>query len=140
MTEPPRAKSPPSGKRARILVIDDDLAVLRAYRRMLFVRHDVVLAGGGKHGLAVLAEDADFDVILCDVMMPEVDGPMVYEALVARSPDLLKRVVFCSGGAFTPRAKQFLASIGNAFLSKPIDPEALEKIINDARERRATGA
>lgn len=137
---PPRAVRPPSGKRARILVIDDDVGVLRAYGRMLSTRHDVVLAGGGKQGLIVLEQDADFDVILCDVMMPEVDGPMVYEALVERSPELVQRVVFCSGGAFTPRAKQFLASVANPFLSKPIDARALEKLIDDARERRAAGA
>ncbi len=128
------------GKRARILVIDDDVAVLRAYRRMLSTRHDVVLATGGASGLETLANDTDFDLILCDVMMPEVDGPMVYEALLARQPALIERVVFCSGGAFTPRAKAFLGSVGNAFLPKPIDVDALERIIQQARERRAPSA
>jgi PAS domain S-box-containing protein len=133
--ETPR-KAPTPGGRARVLVIDDDVAVLRAYRRMLFSRHDVVLASGGAEGLRTLATDSDFDVILCDVMMPEVDGPMVHEALTARAPELISRIVFCSGGAFTPRAKQFLASIGNPFLPKPIDTDALERIIVQARDLR----
>jgi PAS domain S-box-containing protein len=123
--------------RARVLVIDDDVAVLRAYRRMLSARHDVVLASGGAEGLSTLEKDEGFDVVLCDVMMPQLDGPMVYEALRARAPRLLEKVVFCSGGAFTPRAKEFLASIRNTFLSKPIDPAALEAIIQKARARRA---
>jgi CheY-like chemotaxis protein len=123
--------------RARVLVIDDDVAVLRAYRRMLSARHDVVLASGGAEGLRTLEKDEGFDVVLCDVMMPQLDGPMVYEALRARAPRLLEKVVFCSGGAFTPRAKEFLASIQNPFLSKPIDPAALEAIIQKARARRA---
>lgn len=123
--------------RARVLVIDDDVAVLRAYRRMLSARHDVVLASGGAEGLSTLEKDEGFDVVLCDVMMPQLDGPMVYEALKSRAPRLLEKVVFCSGGAFTPRAKEFLASIQNAFLSKPIDPVALEAIIQKARARRA---
>lgn len=123
--------------RARVLVIDDDVAVLRAYRRMLSQRHDVVLASGGAEGLRTLEKDEGFDVVLCDVMMPQLDGPMVYEALKERAPRLLEKVVFCSGGAFTPRAKEFLASIRNPFLSKPIDPVALESIIQKARARRA---
>lgn len=123
--------------RARVLVIDDDVAVLRAYRRMLSARHDVVLASGGAEGLRTLEKDEGFDVVLCDVMMPQLDGPMVYEALQARASRLLEKVVFCSGGAFTPRAKAFLASIRNPFLSKPIDPVALESIIQKARARRA---
>jgi two-component system, cell cycle sensor histidine kinase and response regulator CckA len=128
---------PSRAKRARILVIDDDVAVLRAYRRMLSARHDVVLAGGGAEGLDVLARDSGFDIVLCDVMMPQVDGPMVYEALRGRSPSLLSRLVFCSGGAFTPRAKEFLASVENAFLAKPIDMAALEAAIELMRQRRA---
>ncbi|HVW28305.1 MAG TPA: ATP-binding protein [Polyangiaceae bacterium] len=134
--EPPKAPAE-SGRRARVLVIDDDVAVLRAYRRMLATRHDVVLASGGASGLSVLETDAHFDLILCDVMMPEVDGPMVYDALQQRSPEIAQRVVFCSGGAFTPRAKEFLASVDNAFLSKPIDAEALESLIQAASARRA---
>ena len=103
---------------------------------MLSSRHDVVLASGGAEGLDTLEKDEEFDVVLCDVMMPQLDGPMVYEALRARAPRLLEKVVFCSGGAFTPRAKEFLASIRNPFLSKPIDPAALESIIQKARARR----
>ncbi|HEX4477370.1 MAG TPA: ATP-binding protein [Polyangiaceae bacterium] len=138
--EKPSGPSSQASRRARILVIDDDLAVLRAYRRMLSARHDVVLASGGAEGIAVLEKDDAFDLILCDVMMPQVDGPMVYEALSSRFPDVLKRLVFCSGGAFTSRAKEFLASVENAFLAKPIDPVALEEVIERARARRAAAS
>jgi PAS domain S-box-containing protein len=138
--EPPVAPVLGTGQRARILVIDDDVAVLRAYRRMLSTRHDVVLASGGTEGLDILEKDNEFDIVLCDVMMPQVDGPMVYEALRLRAPALLGRLVFCSGGAFTPRAKEFLASVQNAFLAKPIDTDALESAIEQARRRRAGAA
>ncbi|HVU05194.1 MAG TPA: ATP-binding protein [Polyangiaceae bacterium] len=131
------ALNAPVSRRARILVIDDDLAVLRAYRRMLSSRHDVVLASGGQEGLDLLSRDEDFDIVLCDVMMPQVDGPMVYDALVARLPHVAERVVFVSGGAFTPRAKEFLARVKNTFLAKPIEPELLERAIGLAREARA---
>jgi CheY-like chemotaxis protein len=87
--------------------------------------------------LSALEGDANFDLILCDVMMPEVDGPMVYDALRQRAPELAERVVFCSGGAFTPRANEFLGSVNNAFLSKPIDVEALESLIQAACACRA---
>jgi PAS domain S-box-containing protein len=133
----PVPERPHRGRRGRLLVIDDDVAVLRAYRRMLSSRHDVVLATGGANGLSVLEGDVNFDLILCDVMMPEVDGPMVYDALKQRAPELAQRVVFCSGGAFTPRAKEFLGSVDNVFLSKPIDVDALESQIQAACARRA---
>jgi PAS domain S-box-containing protein len=138
--EAPRAFSaPPPGRRARILVIDDDPAVLRAYRRLLHARHDVVLASGGAQGLEVLARDDAFDAVLCDVMMPEVDGPMVHEALLRRAPALADRLVFCSGGAFTPRAKEFLVSVKNPFLQKPIDASAIDAAVEAVRGRSSPG-
>jgi hypothetical protein len=61
---------------------------------------------------------------------------MVYEALVARGAEVVPRLAFCSGGAFTPRAKEFLASVKNPFIAKPIDPEELDSAIARARALR----
>jgi CheY-like chemotaxis protein len=112
-------------------VVDDDLAVLRAYRRLLTPRHQVVLVSGGAEALERIERDGRFDAIICDVMMPEVDGPMVFDALTERHPAMVSRIIFCSGGAFTPRAKEFLASVSNPFIPKPIESDVLEQAIQE---------
>jgi CheY-like chemotaxis protein len=116
-------------KRARILIIDDEPSVLRAYRRLLAPRHCVVLTGGGAEGLDLIARGEHFDVVICDVMMPQVDGPMFHDALRQKHAALLARVIFCSGGAFTPRAREFLQQVKNPFIQKPIDASVLEEAI-----------
>jgi len=131
LAPPSRAKpsAAPAGRRGRVLIIDDDALVLRGLGRMLSIDHDVVLANGGEEGLKVLATDRSFDVILCDLMMPTTDGPEVHAALAERAPELLPRLVFCSGGAFTPRARAFLGSVENELLAKPMRRDELLGVI-----------
>ena len=110
---------------ARVLLIDDDKMVRSGLRRLLTPPHDVVEAESGGHALEVLADDRFFDVIICDLMMPEVDGPTVYAALKKSAPDLLRRIVFLTGGAFTPRVKEFMATVEAPVLQKPIGRKRL---------------
>src|SRR5688572_25834712 len=107
-------------------MIDDEAAVLKAYRRLLRDRHDVVIAEGGAAGIACLERDQSFDLVICDLLMPEVDGQDVFEA----APEAVRaRFVFASGGAHTERARAFLARLDNPVLDKPIDFEALDELI-----------
>ncbi len=126
----------PNHKRARVLVIDDEEILLKAYRRMLSTNHDVVVARGGENALELLRADTNFDVVLCDLMMPDVDGKGVYEALNALSPGLAKRTIFCSGGAYSSRLGDFVASLPNVTLDKPFTAGALAQAVADARARR----
>lgn len=121
----PQSSPPPSGPPLRILVIDDEVMLIRAYRRLLGRQHDVVAAYGGEEALAVLSCDQGFDLILCDLMMPGTDGVGVYEALQSTYPHLLQRVVFSSGGPTSARAQDFLRRPGIVCLDKPISSEAL---------------
>lgn len=109
----------------RVLVIEDDQLLARALGRMLSQRHRVVVTSGGEEGLAVLAEDPAFDLVLCDMMMPHISGMEVYERLLATNPRLAERIVFMTGGAFTPRAAEFLATIANPTLGKPFSRDDL---------------
>jgi PAS domain S-box-containing protein len=128
----------PEARSGRILVIDDDVTLLRAYRRYLGRRHDVVVAYSGEEALAVLATDENFDLILCDLMMPGVDGVGVYERLRRQQPHLLDRIVFCSGGPTTQRCEQFLAEPGVVFVPKPIGHDTLNQWLSRNDRRRST--
>lgn len=106
---------------ARILCIDDEKLVLRTYRRCIARKHDVVLASGGREALTILEKDQDFDLIVCDMMMPNLDGPSVYQELTKLDQGLAERLVFCTGGAFTERSRDFLETWNGIVLNKPVD-------------------
>jgi signal transduction histidine kinase len=124
---PPRAPES-AGRRRRVLVIDDEPAVAQVLQRILH-EHHVTLANGGQAGLDLLARDRDWDVILCDLMMPDVSGIALHAALMECSPELCPRVIFMTGGVFTERAEAFVAEIANPCLSKPIDPDELRALV-----------
>jgi two-component system, cell cycle sensor histidine kinase and response regulator CckA len=134
-TEEARPKVDQAG-RGRVLVIDDEEAMLRAYHRLLR-GYDVVAAVGGKAAIECLTVDSKFDAIVCDLMMPNADGPMVYSHIHASLPHLTERLLFSSGGAFTPRVRQFLAGVPNVVLDKPITSAQLREAIDSLMSRNS---
>lgn len=123
--EPPR--------RLRLLIIDDEAMLLAAYSRLLGRDHDVTTAPGGREGVAVLERDDRWDAIVCDLMMPDMDGAAVFEWLRSHRPALVDRTFFCTGGAFTPRGFAFADLIGDRLLQKPILPQKLYEAITGER-------
>lgn len=115
-------------RRYRVLVVDDDQLVLKAMRRLLRA-HDVTTAAGGRAALELLSTRGDFDVILCDLMMPDVNGMDVYERLSRSGAGLEKRIVFVTGGAVTERARALLERVPNLRLEKPLDPRHVEETL-----------
>ena len=132
-TERPQKTPPPPAHKKRVLVIDDDQGMVRAYRRLL-QHHDATVLDSGIDALRLIERGAAFDVILCDLMMPDFDGVAFYERLEQTAPTLVSRVVFCTGGAFTSRSRSFLASVSNVVLDKPVDAEKLRLLLGDMRE------
>jgi PAS domain S-box-containing protein len=120
---------------ARVLVIDDEALVAESFR-MFLKNCDVETAIGGAEGLSFLEADQAYDIILCDLMMPGVDGPTVYETVAKRWPGLEMRMIFCSGGAFTPRARTFLAETHVRLLDKPISSRELATAIAEVLDAR----
>ncbi|HVY46125.1 MAG TPA: response regulator [Minicystis sp.] len=114
-----------SDKRARILAIDDEPMLVAVYARMLRRYHDVVPVVGGSAAIELLERDAAFDVVLCDVMMPEVSGLDVYRTAARLSRELAARFVFLTGGAHTDEAARFLATERVPTLDKPAELQAL---------------
>jgi PAS domain S-box-containing protein len=121
---------PPASRRGRLIVIDDDASVTRAMKRMLGQEHDVSVANTAAPVLEALAAGQRFDVILCDLMMPQLTGMDFYEALLRIDAEQARRVVFLTGGAFTPTAREFLTSVANPSLEKPLDPHRLSAFVN----------
>jgi two-component system, NtrC family, sensor kinase len=129
------SSAPGQEARLRVLIVDDELMLLRALRNYLSSSVDVVLADGGQQALELLARDAAFDLVLCDVHMPGVDGVAVYEHLRQSRPELIERFVFLTGGALTPRAREFLDRARPRLVHKPVEAEALGSLL-EAAERR----
>jgi len=127
---PEPAPEPGAGRRTRVLVIDDEVLVGRAIKRVLSRKHEVVAVSDPHEALHLLEGGEAFDLILCDVMMPGLSGAELYERLKARSPSTAERVVFLTGGAFTSAARQFLDSVSNRRLEKPFDARALEALVD----------
>ena len=123
---PPATPEPADGR--DILVIDDEPMVGRAITRMLVPPHRVVFVGSAAEALARLA-DGRFDTILCDLMMPDMTGMALYERLVVEAPAHAARMVFLTGGAFTPEAGEFLERVPNARLEKPFTPTQLRAAV-----------
>ena len=116
--------------RGRVLVIDDEQGLRTVMKRLLF-EHEVVTASSGSDAKSILANDQNFDVIVCDLMMPVVSGMDIHRWLVEHNPALAKRVVFVTGGAFGPVAGEYLNATGNTKIEKPFDNREFVLIVCD---------
>jgi CheY-like chemotaxis protein len=132
---PSVAPSPPPAPletRLRVLVIDDDPGVVSALRAMLEAHHEVTSVESGREGLRLLLGEEQFDIAFCDLVMPEVSGIDVYCALELNRPEATKRIVFMTGGVFTPEAERFLARIPNLRIEKPFSLARVEQLLDQA--------
>ena len=109
----------PSGARGRVLLVDDEPRVLSVLERMLAGTHEVVAVGGAREALEQLSRGLPFDVIVCDLLMPDMSGIDLYRVLEERAPHLARRMIFLSGGANTSVAGEFFSEVPNQALEKP---------------------
>jgi signal transduction histidine kinase/ActR/RegA family two-component response regulator len=123
-------------QRRRLLAIDDEALLLKAYRRMLSTHHDIQTTLGAKEALRLFGQDRTFDVVLCDLQMPEMSGCELYDAVKKRWPELAQRFIFITGGACSQEARQFLESPGLISIHKPFQAAELLDLI----EAHAAGA
>jgi CheY-like chemotaxis protein len=128
--DPPATAAAPV-RRGKILVIDDEPMVARSLGRVLEQDHDVtiVLDAGDAQRRVVAGER--FDVILCDLMMPQMTGMDLHAELLRSVPEQAAQMVFLTGGAFTQRARAFLDGVPNERVQKPFDMQHLRSIVND---------
>ena len=117
-----------SAKGRRVLVVDDDRRVAEAVGLVL-EEHHVTVVFSGREALEHLRADEAYDVILCDLMMPEMTGMELYEIVAREAQEMAKRFIFMTGGAFTSRAQRFLSEVKNPRILKPFDPAELRALV-----------
>ncbi|MHB1844932.1 MAG: hybrid sensor histidine kinase/response regulator [Deltaproteobacteria bacterium] len=132
----PARALPAAPRRGRILVLDDDAFVASAVRRLLSAEHDVEVATTGAQALTRVAAPPELDAILTDLTMPGMSGQEVYEAIRRDHPELADRVIFMTGGVFTPAARAFLERVPNPRIEKPFDVDALLATVGELLARR----
>ncbi len=123
--------APTSEPRYRILIVDDEPRVAITLRHLLS-EHEVMIVSSGREAIDRLGKaDTYFDAILCDLMMGDLTGMDVYEVMKLARPGMEKRMIFMTGGAFTPRASTFVSTVENSCLEKPFPLEELMRAIRN---------
>ena len=115
----------------RVLIIDDEPLILGALRRAFAGDYRITCISDARQALSRLASGERYDVVLCDLMMPEMSGMDVYAELARVAPDQVERMIFLTGGAFTARARDFLDQVPNARIEKPIDFQNLRALMKN---------
>jgi CheY-like chemotaxis protein len=116
--------------RARVLVVDDEPPIANTLRELLAPEHEVIAATTAREAFDAI-ERSDFDVVFCDLIMPGAGGIDLYERLRSLHPGMERRIVFMTGGAFTERTAEFLASVENRRVEKPFSLGLVEQIVRD---------
>jgi DNA-binding NtrC family response regulator len=123
-----RASASGLGRR-RILVIDDERDLRETLADTLRTEGiEVEIAGDGQEGLALIGRQA-FDVILCDLLMPTLDGQAFYEEVQRYDPHVLHRIVLMTSQAHSPHYGRFLREIGAPVLEKPFTIQQLCQVV-----------
>jgi len=104
--------------------------IIRVIERVLKPEHDLTAVGLASLALEKILAGERFDVILCDLMMPEMTGMALHAELIRLAPEQAGRMVFLSGGAFTSEAREFLDVCHRPRLEKPFSAQALRALVN----------
>jgi signal transduction histidine kinase len=133
-TTPPPPAPAVAPPRARILIVDDEVALTSAMRRQLRRSHEVTVMNDGAAAMAAILEH-DYDVVLCDLMMPGADGMAVLETVARRRPELAQRMVLMTAGILQEALRERVHEAGAHVLDKPVPLDTLLTVIDAVRAR-----
>ena len=119
---------------ARVLVVDDDPTIGNALARALR-GYEVVVVESARAALDRVVAGDRFELVLCDLMMPDMSGMDLYEEVVRLVPEQARRFVFVTGGAVTTRARDFVRTVPNLVLTKPFDLRKIRELVRDRGQR-----
>jgi signal transduction histidine kinase/CheY-like chemotaxis protein len=141
--EPARAESASDSgpvRSGRILVVEDEPSVAQLIVDVLREEgHQVEAVLESQEGLARLAR-AHYDLVVCDLRMPRLDGPAFYEALIRAGSPVQNHMLFVTGDTLAPRTMQFLEKSKLPYLAKPFLVEELKLAVNRRLERSRQAA
>jgi DNA-binding response OmpR family regulator len=113
-----------------ILLLDDDTELADTLKELLESRNFVVTtANDGVAGLREVMQ-MDFDVIICDMLMPGMPGDMFYLAAKTVKPAMADRFLFITGHRGNPKVDDFLQSIEAQVIFKPVLTDELVRMIS----------
>jgi PAS domain S-box-containing protein len=119
-----------------VLVVDDDPNVGAGIRRMLAKECEIEIATTALDALARIHAGVRIDVILCDLMMPDVPGMEFYRELERIDPESARKMIFMTGGAFSMGVREFLASAPRPYVEKPFTANTIREHIRTVLEGR----
>lgn len=105
----------------RVLVVDDEPIMRELIGFMLEPEFEVIMLEDGCAALECVRSNDHFDVVLSDLMMPELSGMELFQALDRERPDVARRMIFMTGGTFTEAMGSFLSELGATPLLKPFN-------------------
>jgi len=133
----PEASDMPELDIKSILLLDDDIELADTLKQLLESHNFVVTTvKNGVEGLHEIMR-LDFDVIMCDIMMPAMAGDMFYLAVKKTKPQLSDRFIFITGHKDNPKVTDFLSSIDALVLYKPVNTEELVRTISFVLKKTA---
>ena len=130
-TEKQPVPTPITRPRATVLIVDDepDLADLIA-DIVAGQGYGTVIAQSGRAAEKLLSSGGhQIEAILCDIRMPDGDGPGLYDWLSANRPQLMSRIGFVTGDTLGPSAGRFLAKTGCPVIEKPFTPDDIAAVL-----------
>lgn len=116
-------------RRGRILIVDDEPHFGQTLRMLLGLSHDATYTPSAREALRWIQEGHRYDAILSDLMMAEMQGEQFSQELSSRAPELARRVIFMSGGAYTPASLAFVSQMAHPLLIKPFKHTELERLL-----------
>lgn len=112
-----------------ILVIDDEPKVAKSLKRILR-DYPVTIANSGQEGLKLL-QTFDFELVFCDILMPDLIGPDLYQQILEQKPRYENRFLFVTGGAFTERTRAFCQEATQPILEKPFNRKLIRQLTKE---------
>jgi two-component system cell cycle sensor histidine kinase/response regulator CckA len=123
------------GACGRILVVEDEVTVAQLIVDVLREEgHQVEAVLDSQEGLTRISR-TNFDLVICDLRMPRLDGPAFFEALVAAGSPVQKRIIFITGDTLAPRTLEFLEPHRLPYLAKPFLVEELKLAVHRMLEK-----
>lgn len=127
----------PFAAKPRVLIIDDEPPMLRVISRLLGRDHEVTAVGDAESALRIFRHDTSFDVVLCDVWLPMMDGMALFRRVAEKFPALVPRFVLMTGD-LGEAVEELVERTRVGLLMKPFEPHTLLEVVNRRAHSSAT--